>query len=139
MEDESIRTYVGRILEFNVGIRSQGGTKEDDDVIWKILKSLTRSVKPTIQMIQFLISCTKGFTKETLLRRLEVVESELRQSGKFSRTKETFSSLNVWPNLSRSTSARGDFSSSSRYDEERKDRVRSSPSSKKRKRWLENL
>ena len=27
MEDESIRTYVGRILEITTGIRSQGGTK----------------------------------------------------------------------------------------------------------------
>jgi hypothetical protein len=41
MEDESIRTYVGRVLEIIASIRSQGGTKEDDEVIWKILKSLT--------------------------------------------------------------------------------------------------
>ena len=33
MEDESIRIYVGRISEITTGIRSQGGTKEDDEVI----------------------------------------------------------------------------------------------------------
>ena len=33
MEDESIRTYVGRISKITASIRSQGGTKEDDEVI----------------------------------------------------------------------------------------------------------
>ena len=45
MEDESIRTYVGRILEIATGIRSQGGTKQDDEVMWKILKTLTPPFK----------------------------------------------------------------------------------------------
>ena len=40
MEDESKRTYVGRISKITIGIGSQGGTKEYDEVIWKILKSL---------------------------------------------------------------------------------------------------
>ena len=41
MEDESVRNYDGRISKIVTGIRSHGGTKEDDEVIWKILKSLT--------------------------------------------------------------------------------------------------
>ncbi|MDF3686464.1 hypothetical protein [Enterobacter hormaechei] len=48
MEDESIRTFVGRISEITVGIRSQGGTKEDDEVIWKILKTLTPPFKQIV-------------------------------------------------------------------------------------------
>ena len=40
MEDESIRTYIGRILEITVGIKAQGKIKDDDEVIWKILKTL---------------------------------------------------------------------------------------------------
>ena len=80
MEDESIRTYVGRISEIIVGIRSQGRTKEDDEVIWKILKSLIPFFKSVVQMIQLLISCTKDFTKKILFGRIEVVENELRQS-----------------------------------------------------------
>ena len=40
MEDEFVRTYVRRISKVTIGIRSQGGTKEDDEVMWKILKSL---------------------------------------------------------------------------------------------------
>lgn len=48
---ESIRTFVGRISEITIGIRSQGGTKENDEVIWKILKSLTPPFKPLVQMI----------------------------------------------------------------------------------------
>ena len=41
MEDESTRSYIGRILEMVVGIRSHGGTKDDNEVIWKIMKTLT--------------------------------------------------------------------------------------------------
>ena len=71
-------------------------------------------------MIQFLISCTKDFTKETLLGRLEAVENELRQSGELTRIEAAFISLNIQPSISKSTSARGDFSSSIRSEEDRK-------------------
>ena len=40
MEDESIRSCVGRIFEIVVGIRSYRGTILEDEVMWKILKSL---------------------------------------------------------------------------------------------------
>ena len=39
MEGESIITYIGRISKITIGIKAQGGTKEDDEV-WKILKSI---------------------------------------------------------------------------------------------------
>ena len=45
MEDESVRSYVGRISEIVVGIRSHGGTKSDDELIWKIFKILTPPFK----------------------------------------------------------------------------------------------
>ena len=45
MEDESVRTYISRISKITVGIKAQGGTKEDDEVIWKILKNLTLPFK----------------------------------------------------------------------------------------------
>ena len=48
MEDEFVRTYIGRILEITVGIRSQGGTKEYGEVIWKILKTLTPPFKSIV-------------------------------------------------------------------------------------------
>ena len=44
MEDESIRTYIARISEITVGIKAQGGTKDDYEVIWKILKTLTHNL-----------------------------------------------------------------------------------------------
>ena len=66
-----------------------------------------------------LISCTKDFTKETFLGRLEVVENELRQSKELTRLETNFSAFNIQPNLSKTTSARGDFSSSSRSKEDR--------------------
>ena len=51
MKDESIRSYIGRISEIVVGIRSHGGTKYEDAVMWKILKSLTPPFKTVTQMI----------------------------------------------------------------------------------------
>ena len=71
-------------------------------------------------MTQLLISCTKDFTKESLLGRLEVVKKGLRQCRELTSLKTTFSALNIWPSLSRSTSARGDFSSSKKFKEDRK-------------------
>ena len=59
-------------------------------------------------------------TKETFLGRLEAIENELRQSGELTRTETTFSALSIQPNLSRSTSARDDFSSNSRSKEDKK-------------------
>ena len=78
MEDEFLRTYIGRILEITIGIKAQGETKDDNEFLWKILKTLTLPFKSLVQMIQLLISCTKDFTKEKFLGRLEVVENELR-------------------------------------------------------------
>ena len=120
MEDESIRTYIGSIIEIIAGIRSQGWTKEDDEVISKILKTLTPQFKSVVQMIQLLISCTKYFTKETFLGRIEAIENKLRQSRELTRIETTFNALNIWPSLSRSTSARGDFASSNIFEEDRK-------------------
>ena len=48
MEDESIRTYICRISKITIGTKTQGGTKEDDEVIWKILKTLTPLFKSAV-------------------------------------------------------------------------------------------
>ena len=78
MEDESIRSYIGRILEIVARIRSHGGTKLNDEVIWKILKSLTPPFKTIAQMIQLMIPCTENFTNETRLGRFEAEELDLK-------------------------------------------------------------
>ena len=48
MEDEFLRTYIGRISKITASIKAQGGTKEDDEVIWKILKTLTPPFKSIV-------------------------------------------------------------------------------------------
>ena len=48
MEDEFVRTYGGKISKTTTCIRSQGNTKEDDEVIYKILNSLTPPFKLAI-------------------------------------------------------------------------------------------
>ena len=78
IEDESIRSYVGRISEIVAGITSLDGMKSDDEVIWKILKSLTPPFKSVAQMIQLMMPCTTNFTKETFFGRLEAVEFYLK-------------------------------------------------------------
>ena len=40
MEDEYASNYIGRISKIVVGIKSHGSMKEEDEVVWKILKSL---------------------------------------------------------------------------------------------------
>ena len=44
MEDESIRSYIGRISEIVVGIKSCNGSKDEDEIIWKILKNLATTI-----------------------------------------------------------------------------------------------
>ena len=51
MKDEFVRNYIGRISEIVVGIWSHGRTKEEDEVLWKILESLTPPFKKVAQMI----------------------------------------------------------------------------------------
>ena len=66
-----------------------------------------------------MILCIVKFTKETFLGRLEAVEEDLKQYGEIAKVETTFSALNVRPNLTRSTSVHGDFSSSSKSDEDK--------------------
>ena len=51
MEDESIRTYIGKISKITMGFEAQGGTREEDEVIWKIMKTLTPPFKLAVYMI----------------------------------------------------------------------------------------
>ena len=113
LEDESVRSYVGRISKIVVGITSLDGKKSDDEVIWKILKSLTSPFKTITQMIQLMIPCTKNFTKEILLGRSEAVEFDLKKSKELAKVQKNLSALSVRPSLARNTSVQGDFASSS--------------------------
>ena len=45
MEDESISVYASRVSEIFVEIKGCGGKKEDDEIIWMILKTLTPPFK----------------------------------------------------------------------------------------------
>ena len=67
-----------------------------------------------------MISCTKYFTKETLLGRHEAVENEHSQSVELTKIEKDFSALNIPPILSRSTISREDFSRRSRSKEDKK-------------------
>lgn len=120
MEDEYVRSHIARISKIVAGIRSHGGTKEEDEAVWKILKILTPPFKQVAQMIQLLIPCSKDFTKEMLLGRSEAGEVDLRQFGDLARVKIAFSALNIRSNLTRSASTRGDFAGSNRFDEDKK-------------------
>ena len=61
-----------------------------------------------------MIPCTKNFTKETLLGRLEAVEFDLKQFGELAKVEIEFSALNVKPSLEKNKSVQGDISSSSK-------------------------
>ena len=66
-----------------------------------------------------MIPCTKNFTKETFLGRLEAIEFDLKKYGKLAKVETTFSALSVRPCLERSTSAQGDIASNNRTLEEK--------------------
>ena len=51
MEDESVRSYIGKIFEIGVGIPSLDGIKFDSEVLWKILKIMTPPFKIVTQII----------------------------------------------------------------------------------------
>ena len=119
MEDESVRSYIGRIFEIFVGIRSYEGTKSDDEVLWTILKIMTTPFKTITQMIQLMIPYTTNFTKETLLGRLEAAEFDLKQSGELAKVETTFSALSVKPSLAKNTRAQEDIASSNKTIEEK--------------------
>ena len=51
IEDESVKTYIGRLSKIVTRIKSLGGKKSNDEVIWKILKNLTPPFKIVAQMI----------------------------------------------------------------------------------------
>ena len=51
MEDEFVINYVRQISKIVAIIQSHGGTKFEDEVIWKILKIMTPPFKTVAQMI----------------------------------------------------------------------------------------
>ena len=105
MEDESVRSYIGRIFKIFAGIISHDRNKFDDEVIWKILKSLTPPFKMVKQIINLMIPCTGNFTKETLLGRLEAIEFDLKQSRELEKLEIAFSPLNIKLGLAMNTKA----------------------------------
>ena len=90
LEDELVRTCVGRIFQIVVGIKGCGGKKDDDKIIWKILKTLTPPFKQVAMMISQVIPCTDKFSKERLLARFEEEKVSLSQSGDLPRIETAF-------------------------------------------------
>lgn len=65
-EDERIRAYLQRVIEVVVGIKNCGGTSDEEEVIAKILKSLTpaykfKSMCSTLPLVRF-YKCYDYFT-----------------------------------------------------------------------------
>lgn len=65
LEDETIKSYFARISKIVIGIRSCGGSKKEDEVVWQILKTLTPTYKQIAQMIEQVIPFTTNFIRET--------------------------------------------------------------------------
>ena len=70
LEDEIVRGYFSRISEVFIEIKNYGGEKFEDEVVWKILNTLTHSYKQEVHMIEHIIPCTLNFTRETILAKL---------------------------------------------------------------------
>ena len=66
-----------------------------------------------------MIPCTKNFTKETLLGKLEAVELDLKKFVELALVETIFSALNVKSGPTRNTSAHNDSTSSSKIVDEK--------------------
>lgn len=80
MEDEHIRSSTIRISKMVERIKSCNGTKDEDEIIWIILKTLTPKFKKTTPMVKQVIPYLKKFTKEALLGRLEAKRVSLNKT-----------------------------------------------------------
>ena len=81
MEDESVTSYIDRISKIITGIKSCNGTKDEDEIILKILKKLTPPFKKTVQMIEQVMPCTEKFTKIGIRRSKLEIGKRFSQSG----------------------------------------------------------
>ena len=72
MEDESMRSFIRRIFEIFVQNNFCEGSKQDNEILWKILKTWTPPFNKVAKMINVLILYTKKFTREMFLGRLQV-------------------------------------------------------------------
>lgn len=109
MEDESVRTYISRVSEIIAGIKAYGGTKDEDEIISKILKTLTPLFKKTTMMIELVIHCIEKISKETLIGRLVSREVSLNKNWDLPKIETEFNALSMKPRLSRSVSTNGNF------------------------------
>jgi predicted nucleic-acid-binding protein len=66
---------VQRIIEVFVGIRNSGGIFIEDEVIWKLLRSLMPTYKTKVPAIEEIIPLTKYFNKEMLITKLTTFET----------------------------------------------------------------
>lgn len=117
-KDEFLRSYIHRIFEIFARIKLYEGYKEEDEIVWNILKILTPSFKQVAHMTKCLIPYTKKFTRKTFLGRLQVIESSLRYTRELTRKEKYFSALSVYPYLSRSESTHGNYANSNRLRSE---------------------
>ena len=124
MEDKSIISYFGRIANIIIGIKTCGGEKFEDEIVWKILKTLTPTYRQIAQMIKQVILLTKDFTRETLLGKLQSIEMSMRYSGVLSRVEISFSALSFQPMLTRSAIKSGEYTSSSWTKEEEDKKIK---------------
>ena len=73
-------------------------------------------------VIEQVIPCTKKFSKETLLGRLEATKVNLKKNGDLPKIETTFNTLSMRPSLSRSVSTSGNYdrSSKGKFEEDMK-------------------
>ena len=80
-EDDSVRSYVERITKFVTCIKSFVGTISEDEVCYKILRSLTLTYDNKVNALEEAIPFIKDFNRETLIAKLQAFEtSRLRDN-----------------------------------------------------------
>lgn len=80
-DDENVRAYVQRVTEVVTRIRNSRGTYTEEEVIAKILRSLTPVYNEKVQVVEEVIPITLNFNKEMLIAKLTTFETiELQEA-----------------------------------------------------------
>lgn len=108
-EEKLVKTYIESITKIIIGIKGCGGTILEDEVCYKILRSLTHAYDTKVITIEEVVPIMPYFNRGTLIGRLLEFESILKPN--LPRSETTFkSSVDKYKILlTKSVSTSGDY------------------------------
>ncbi|GLJ42405.1 hypothetical protein SUGI_0878460 [Cryptomeria japonica] len=117
-DDENIHSFMAKVNELVLGIRCAGGTNEEDEIVAKVLRSLSPSYKHKVIAIDEIQSVTI-VTRDVLVEKLTAFE--LSKFGESNRKSEI--TFRESTSISSKQKYDPDECKISRYERERREMV----------------